>query len=64
MSFRPTPQVFMIVSASARAVSVETSNRSLGHETIASWASVRALMSSAICCASSSVGAVQMFARS
>lgn len=64
MSFRPTPQVFMIVSASARAVSVETSKWSLGQATIASCASVRVLMSSAICCASSSVDVAQISARS
>ena len=55
MPARPTPQVLMIVIASSRAVSVETSKSSLGQDTIASCASVRVRIASAIACACASV---------
>ena len=64
MPFRPTPQVLVIVRASTRAVSVETSKSSLGQETIASWASVRVRIAVAIACAWASVSEVQISARS
>ena len=54
----------MIVIASTRAVSVETSKSSLGQDTIASCASVRDLIASAIDWASASAASLQIPARS
>ena len=54
----------MIVSASMRADSVEMSKSSLGHDTTASCACVRALIASAMDCAWASVAASQISARS
>jgi hypothetical protein len=61
---RPTPQVFMIVIASTRAVSVETSKSSLGQDTMASCAWVRVRIASAMASASASAAGVQISARS